>query len=133
MTHAARSIYVFSFWVFACGLALGLAPQPLLGLMAIDASADLLARLFGMVLLFLGFYYFRAARAPGMTEFYRWTTYTRPLAFVAGVGFVAAGRAAPSLLGFVVVDLAGAVWTWYALKRDGGSQVADRKSQSPPL
>lgn len=118
MSQAARSIYFFSFWVLLCGASLMLFPGLMLALMGIDASASVVARLFGMVVLILAFYYFQAGRLGTMTEFYRWTTYTRPAAFVLAVLWVLLGWASPLLIGFVTMDLLGALWTLWALRRD---------------
>ena len=119
MSRAARSIYWFSFWVFLCGAGLLFFPVQLLALLGLDASASVVARLFGMVVLILAFYYFQAGRAGTLTDFYRWTTYTRPAAFGLTALWVLAGQASPLLLGFVIVDLLGALWTIWALRRDG--------------
>ena len=118
MSRAARSICWFSYWVLLCGAGLMLFPEQMLAVMGIDLSASLVTRLFGMVVLILAFYYFQAGRLGTMTEFYRWTTYTRPAAFGLAVVWVLVGWAQPLLIGFVVMDLLGALWTLWALRRD---------------
>jgi hypothetical protein len=120
--RAAKSIFWFSFWVSGCGFVLLLFPQSLLDLLAIDRSAGVVARIFGMVLLALGFYYFMAGRHGHMTDFYRWTTYTRPAAFLLGMVFVVTHQIKVLLLAFLGVDLLGALWTFLALRRDMGVQ-----------
>lgn len=118
MSQAGRSIWWFSFWVLANGLFLLLYPAPALALMTVDPSAEPVARIFGMVLLVVGFYYFMAGRHEAMTPFYRWTIYTRSLAFLVALVLVATGQAPPVLLLLVLVDVLGALWTWLALRRD---------------
>jgi hypothetical protein len=118
MSRAGTSIFVFSFWVLGSGVALLFYPTFMLGFIALSTSAALVARIFGMVLLILGFYYFMAGRHGGMTDFYRWTTYTRPAAFVIALLLVVTGQAPPLLIAFVMVDVLGAAWTFFALRQD---------------
>jgi hypothetical protein len=68
--------------------------------------------------LILAFDYFQAGRHGALTEFYRWTTYTRRAAFGLTAVWVVLGQASPLLLGFVTVDLLGALWTMWALRRE---------------
>ena len=79
---------------------------------------DTVARLFGMVLLFMAFYYFMVSRHEEMRLFYRWTTYTRSLALIITILLVIIGLAEPIVIAFVVVDAIGAAWTIWALRRD---------------
>jgi hypothetical protein len=46
------------------------------------------------------------------------SVYTRALVCVAFVAFVLLGFASPLLVLFGLVDLAGGIWTWLALKAD---------------
>jgi len=118
MSNAAKSVYYFSFWVFASAIVLLLFPELLLDFMHIHHSASIIARIFGMVLLFLGFYYFMAGRQGDMKNFYWWTTYTRPTALLFALVFIISGQIKPFFLAFVIVDLLGAFWTWNALRQD---------------
>jgi hypothetical protein len=122
VTSAGRSIYFFSFWVFFNGVALLLFPEILLWFVGIDGSADIVAQIFGMVLLFLGFYYFMAGRHEGMRDFYRWTTYTRPTTLLFAIFFVVSGQISWLLIPFVLIDVFGALWTHMALREDDASQ-----------
>lgn len=121
MSHAARSIRGFSLWVFLCGAGQLLFPAQLLALLGLDGSASLVVRVFGLVVLILAVYYFLAGRHGAMTDFYRWTTYTRPAAFVLVGVWVLIGWAPLALLGFVTVDLLGALWTLWGLRRNAQS------------
>ena len=118
MSEAAKSIYFFSFWVLFNGIALLLIPEFFLGLLGVDESAAIVARIFGMVLLYLAFYYFMAGRQGQMTDFYRWTTYTRPTALIFAIIFFVTGQVSWLLIPFVMIDLLGALWTHLALKKD---------------
>jgi hypothetical protein len=120
MSAAAKSIYFFSFWVLFNGIALLLIPEFFLGLLGVSESAASVARIFGMVLLYLAFYYFMAGRQGQMTDFYRWTTYTRPTALMFAIIFFVTGQVSWLLIPFVMIDLLGALWTHLALKKDAG-------------
>ncbi len=118
MTRAGRSMFVFSFWVFACGIGLMFFPALSLSVLDITMSSFIPVRLFGMVLLFLGIYYVVTARHPACWPFYRITVFTRGSALFIVIIFVLIGWAEPLVVGFVVVDALGALWTFMALKRD---------------
>jgi len=117
-SHAAASIHYFSYWILVCGLALMLAPGILLELVDITMNPDILARLFGMVLLCLAFYYQMVSRHEEMREFYRWTTYTRFLVLPCVTVLVLLGLGKPIVIGFVAIDFVGALWTTLALRKD---------------
>jgi hypothetical protein len=72
-------------------------------------------RVLGIVVFVLGLYYIQAARKE-VTPFFRWTTWGRPIVLAAFIAFVAAKIMPPVLLGFGVIDAAGAVWTALALR-----------------
>ena len=126
-SHAAASMYYFSYWILICGLSLVLAPKILLDLIAIKMEPNyIVGHLFGMVLIFLAFYYQMVSRHEEMREFYRWTTYTRFLALPGTVVFVLLGWGEPITIGFVVVDFLGALWTTLALRKDALDTVSPR-------
>jgi hypothetical protein len=68
-----------------------------------------------MFLIYLGFYYTQAARKE-MTDFFRWTVYTRSTVIVFFAVFVLLKFAGPPLIMFGVIDLLGAIWTGLALR-----------------
>ncbi len=111
------TVFVFSFWVLLCGVALLVVPGLLLPLMGVDAAGAPVARIFGMVLLFLGYYYLRLGRAGCYREFYRWSTHTR-LAAVGITAVLVVLRLVPApVLGFLAVDGLGALATLWALRK----------------
>jgi hypothetical protein len=121
---AGKSIFFFSFWVLLCALALLVVPDRLVNLLGIVMPDTLVARIFGMVLLFMGYYYLRSGLDGTLFRFYRWTVQTRIAAMPIAVLFVLSGWANPFLILFVGVDLAGAIWTLLAL-------LTDRKVDRP--
>jgi hypothetical protein len=97
------------------GLVLLVAPNFLLGLFFLPGTNEVWVRVVGMLVLFLGFYYFQTARKE-MTDFFRWTVYLRSTVIVFFAIFVLLGFAGPPLVLFGVVDLLGAIWTGLALR-----------------
>jgi hypothetical protein len=74
-------------------------------------------RVGGMVIEFLGVYYVLAAKH-GLRTLLAWTVATRASVIVVFAVLVPTGLGPAVLLLFGAVDLAGAVWTWVALRRD---------------
>jgi hypothetical protein len=97
------------------GAALLLAPGLMLAATGLPPGGELWIRVLGMVVIFLGYYYLRAAREE-LTAFFRWTVHTRPWPLVVFIVLVAVGRAEPVLILFGVGDLLGALWTALALR-----------------
>ncbi len=92
------------------GSALILAPNFLLGLFSLPGPTDVWIRVVGMLVLLLGFYYIQTARKE-MTDFFRWTVYTRSTVILFFTAFVLLGLASPPLILFGAMDLLGAIWT----------------------
>lgn len=123
MSKSALSVAVFAGYLLLLGLAMVLGPNVLLQASRMAPTGEVWIRVVGMLVLLLAFYYWNAARTE-LTSFFRWTVVARsavPLFFLA---FVAAGLAAPVLILFGVVDLVGALWTAFALRRDARPKVA---------
>lgn len=116
MTPAARSVRVFGAYLLLLALALLLAPNVLLGLVAAPPTEEVWIRVVGMLVGFLGYYYWRAAGA-GLQVFFAWTVPARLSVLGFFAVFVAFGLAPPSLLLFGAADAAGALWTWSAMRR----------------
>ena len=118
MSRAGQSFFWFSFWVLGCGLALALFPRLMLDMAGITVSSDIMVRVFGTVLLYMGVYYLVAARRPLFTPLYLASVYTRFSAPVIVGLFVLLTKASPLIVAFTVVDALGALWTALALRRD---------------
>ena len=115
MSNSARSVFVFGVYLAVLGIVLVVAPNFLLGIFLIPSTTEVWIRVVGMLVLFLAFYYFQAARK-GMTDFFQWTVYVRPTTLLFFTAFVLLGFARPPLILFGVVDLLGAIWTSLALR-----------------
>ena len=117
MTSSARTVFVFGIYLAVLGIGLLVAPGPLLAPFGLPAPQEVWVRVGGMVIAFLGAYYMLAARH-GLQPFLAWTVATRACVIVVFGVLVGTGLGPAVLLLFGVVDLAGAVWTWAALRRE---------------
>jgi hypothetical protein len=116
MSPAARSLQVFGAYLMLLALVLLLSPNTLLGLFGIPATDDVWIRVVGMLVGFLGYYDWQAARAE-LRTFFVWSIPVRLSVPVFFAAFVVLGMAPPALLLFGAVDAAAALWTWSALRR----------------
>lgn len=115
MSKAARSVYVFSFYLFALGIVLIAVPNLLLTTFGMEETREVWVRIVGMLVLILGYYYNGAARQ-GLTTFFRWTVHARLAVLAFLIAFVALGFAPPVLIVFGAIDAAAAGWTAAALR-----------------
>ena len=115
MSRAAISMFAFAIYLFALGLVLLVAPNVLLGIFGLEPTTEVWVRIVGMLVVFLRYYYLSAARGE-VTAFMRWSVNARPFVVVFFAVFVALGWSKPALILFGALDLAGAVWTYLALR-----------------
>jgi hypothetical protein len=115
MSKSARSVFVFGLYVAVLGIMLTVVPNFLLKPISRTSTTEVWIRVVGLLLLYLGFYYTQAVRKE-MTDFFRWTVYTRSTVIVFFAAFVFLGFARPPLVMFGVVDLLGAISTGLALR-----------------
>lgn len=115
MSNAARSMTVFGVYLALSGLAFILIPNTILPLFGFPATTDIWIRVVGLLALILSFYFLYSVRQNDL-HFYRAAVAARVMFFIGLVVFVVLGWGSPTLIGFGLIDLAGAVWTWLALR-----------------
>ena len=116
MNPAAKSVFVFGLYLVVVGLGLLIAPNPFLAPLGFPPAADeSWLRVLGVLTLVIAAYYLLAARA-GLTVFFRWTVFVRGGVFVVFGALVLLKLAPPPLALLGTVDLAAALWTWFALR-----------------
>jgi hypothetical protein len=120
MTAAAKSVCYFGFYLYITGLPLIFAPNTLLGLLQIPETNEVWIRVVGVLVFCIGYYYHRAG-AGNIQAFLKHTIPTRVIVFLSFTAFVLLKFVPPVLIIFGAADLAGAVWTWFALKKDAAS------------
>lgn len=117
MTKSARTVFVFGIYLAVLGIGLLAAPGPVLAPFGLPAPQEVWVRVGGMVIAILGVYDMLAAKH-GLRAFLAWTVATRASVIVVFGVLVTTGLGPTVLLLFGIVDLAGALWTWAALRRD---------------
>jgi hypothetical protein len=103
--------------VLGLGVLLVVIPNFVLTTFGLAPTKEVWIRVVGMLLLFLGTYDVLAGWTE-LREFIRWSVPIRMSIIVFFVAFVALGFERPALLPFAVVDLAFAIWTVAALRRE---------------
>lgn len=117
MSKSARSVFVFSIYLFVLGAILVVAPGILIRLFRFPEPDYLWIRIVGMLVLILGFYYSHAAHDE-LRSFFGWTVIARTAVLLFFITFVLAGVAPPVLVLFGMIDFAAAVWTFFALRSE---------------
>ena len=115
MSSAARSVYVFGIYLIVIGGILMGSPNTLLSLLGIAPTSEPWIRILGMLVMVIGILDVACARTE-QSGFFRTTVYTRTFALICFVVFAATGIAPSILILFGVIDAAGALWTYSALR-----------------
>lgn len=117
MKTSAKTLLVFGGYLMGMGVGFLLMPNVLLSLLGFPATDEIWPQVVGLLALVLAFYYIQAARA-NLRQFIEWTVYARIAVFLGFVAFVLAGLAGPIMILLGAVDLAAALWTALALRRE---------------
>ena len=115
MTPAARSVLVYSIYVFGLGMTLIFAPGVVLPIFGLAAPADVWIHVAGMTVIFLSIFYFRAAREEIRSFFETSVVFRYAVPFIFA-GFIVAGLAPWNLLLLTPLDVIFATWTLVALR-----------------
>jgi hypothetical protein len=115
MSNLARSITVFGVYLLLAGLTFIFIPNIVLPLAGFPTTTEIWIRLVGLLTAILGMYFLYSVRYDDR-HFYRATLYARLIFFTGVVLFVIFKLGSPMLIAFGLVDLAGAAWTWTALR-----------------
>ena len=115
MSKATFSARVFAVYVFAVSTVLVVAPNVLLGIFGIASTSEVWIRVAGVLAFNIGIYAWVGARHRPFLEA---SVYTRALVCASFVVFALLGLASPMIVLFGLIDLAGGLWTWFALKAD---------------
>ena len=116
MTPAAKSVYYFGFYLYLVGATLIFIPNLFLSTLGIPETNEVWIRVLGVIVALIGFYYHQAG-AKNISVFLPLTIPTRITVFIAFIILVILKMASPILIGIGGIDLAGAIWTFMALKK----------------
>jgi len=117
MSKSARSVFVFSLYLFVLGIILIVIPNNLLDMFSMPKTNEVWIRVVGMLVLILGFYYFQASRSE-IKIFFQWTVYVRIAVLLFFIAFVLLGFAPPILILFGFIDAIAALWTQLSLRSE---------------
>jgi hypothetical protein len=123
LSAPAKSLFVFGVYLLLLGALLVLAPNFLLGLFRMAATAEVWIRVVGMLVLVIGTLDVLASIAE-LRQYMGWSVGIRICVFVFLAVFALTGLGSMMLIGFGLVDLAGAAWTAWALRRHSALQAA---------
>ncbi|RTL59879.1 MAG: hypothetical protein EKK37_03275 [Sphingobacteriales bacterium] len=117
MSAAAKSVYYFGFYLYAIGIGLIFIPNLFLKTFQLPETNEVWIRVVGILVFLIGFYYHQTGKL-NFIAFYPLTVIARTVVFISFIFFVALKFTSPMLIGFGVVDLLGAAWTYMALKKE---------------
>lgn len=128
MSQSALSAKVFAIYLFIISSVVVLAPNLLLAIFRIPPTTEVWIHVVGVVVFAIGIYIWIAAKHD-IKPILEASVYTRALVFVAFTTFALLGMTSPMIIVFGLVDLAGGVWTYFALQADARSAQARKGSQ----
>lgn len=117
MKNSTLSMIVFAIYLAGLSAAFMIFPNPVIALFGFEPTDQVWIRILGFILGVLAFFYIMACRE-GVKNFFRWTVYSRLTVMPAYILFIVFGVAPPVVLLFAAVDLAGAIWTGFALRTE---------------
>jgi hypothetical protein len=117
MGPAAMSFFVFGVYMTALGIALVLAPNPLLSLVGIAETTDVWVRVVGVLVVVIGVLDVLVARAD-LRIVMHWGIYLRSGAAASLVAFAIANLVEPGILVFAAIDALSVAWAVWALRAE---------------
>ena len=114
---SAFTVKFFGIYALLTGLNLMFAPNMLLGMFGIPETSEVWIRVVGVLAFNIGIYYWYAAKCEAKA-FFEATVYARGFVFIAFATFAALGLVNKALILFGCVEVAGAIWTWLALRKE---------------
>lgn len=119
MSRAALSLFIFGLYLIIIAIIFLFVPEILFSIVMVPTDPDIMSRLFGMIVIFLAYYFIRAALdEEGLTKFFMWTVHTRVTVIIFQIVFVVLQLVSFIILFFGAIDLAAAIWTFWALRKD---------------
>lgn len=116
MTAAAKSLYYFGIYLVLLGIALTVVPNDMLALFQFAETTEVWIRVLGAVVFSIGLYYVFMAPSDNV-QFLKLSIYVRASILLWFLVFVLLGWAQPQLILFGLIEMAGATWTYLAMRR----------------
>jgi hypothetical protein len=115
MSKPAKSIFYFGFYMILEVVLMGWSPPFLMKLAGIDPAAAVWLRMIAGIIAGLTIYYFRISLRQ-IKALYPIPVYERTTVFVAALLLYLLSHAPFAVLAVGIVDLLGAIWTFWAIK-----------------
>jgi len=119
MTLSAKSILVFGIYLYLVGLTLIFIPNMFLHTLSVAETREPWIRVVGVIVVVLGYYYHQMSKT-GFIPFFRLTIPVRVCVFISFVGLIILKMLGPVFILISFLDVAGAAWTYFALKKEKG-------------
>lgn len=116
MSTVAKSVFYFGLYLYIVGVTLIFAPNFLLSTLQMPTTEEVWIRIVGVLVIAIAFYY-QQAGSKNIQAFFPLTVVARIFVFVSFTALVLLKFGSPMLVGFGIVDLLGALWTWQALRK----------------
>ncbi len=123
MNKASTTLLVFGIYAVAVGLSLLLIPNIITGLFTLPVADEVWIRVVGILAICVGFYHIQASRDNNQ-DYFAMTVWGRVLFAIGMTGLALLTPNHLPLILFGLVDLLGAIWTWYAQRQEGKIGVA---------
>lgn len=120
MSKSAISAKVFAVYLFIVGAVLTVAPNFLLSIFRMASTTEVWIHVVGVIVFMLGVYAWVAGKHENRPMLEA-SVYTRSFVFLAFTTFAVIGLASPTLIVFGIVELVGAMWTYFALRTDAAA------------
>ncbi len=118
MSRAALSLLVFGIYLIFIGITMLFAPEVIFAMVMVTTEPDIMSRLFGMLVILLAYYFILAAfDEEGLEKFFMWTVHTRASVIIFMIIFAVLQFVSFLILIFGAIDLAAALWTFWALRK----------------
>lgn len=115
--RARLSLFVWGWYLSILGVGLLIWPNTVLTLFRLPETDEVWIRVVAMLVLILAHFSFSAARTRN-AEYMRWSVQGRLAVPLFVAAFVMADWVSSAMIPLGLVDLAGALWTHWALGRD---------------
>ena len=117
MSKAAVSVFAAGLFLIVTGIGFLIIPNFVLSLLSIPPTDEVWIRIVGMLVLFIGYYNLVAAHKE-LKDYFNASISVRIVCFVCFLVLVLTKIAYPILIIFGIIDLVGAIWTTWALKKE---------------
>lgn len=117
MRSPTLSMFTFGLYYVVAGSGYLVLPGFVSSQLDVTASGEIWVRFAGLLLLLLGYLYIQAGRQQ-LIPFFRWSVHIRALSFLTFVILWLLGIAEVIVLIFAIVEIGGALWTWFSLPHE---------------